>query len=78
MKFIVIDLYSQREHVQKIVADWSVEKIIQWLETFGEVQYPYGNYVHGYHIFTSQSGLKTYFQFDDDYKLIVSNSGWLY
>jgi hypothetical protein len=75
--FALVDLYSQRQEVADYVTGWSLDNVINWLESYGIVQRP--NTVSGRDVFLFRSlaGLETYFYFSEDNRLVVFDSGWL-
>ena len=73
-EFVPIALYSQREEVVQYVSDWSVEDILSWLCSFGSIR----EGMHGIYIFTSVTGIYSFFYFDENDKLIIPTSGWYY
>jgi len=75
--FQLIDLFSQREAVLKLVSGWSREAVLDWLNRFGTVTALTVADPNAYR-FCSVVGLTTVIRFDEADRLDILTHGGYY
>ena len=78
--FVLVDLSSQASAVARYIQGWSNDKIIRWLQQFGEVQQaaPPFSQMSDMFGFRSFVGLTTGFRLTTDGKLIILGDHTMY
>jgi hypothetical protein len=69
--FVIIDLFSQCEAVNRHIEGWSQSQTLRWLRQFGHVKLEAYDAIGVSHVFRSASGLETPFSFDDNNFIVI-------
>jgi hypothetical protein len=70
-KFVLIDLYDQRNEVLLHVLNWRKDEILEWMQESGTVTKIDSDLDENLYIFESRSGSRTAFRFSETNSLII-------
>jgi hypothetical protein len=73
---VPVDLYKQRQDIEKYVEGWPTNRILDWMGKFGTIVEPKVNSLPLY-IFRSHSGIESHFYFGENQQIVIVSSGWL-